>query len=93
MPIPDGYESFENDPVPVPDDMFKSRYSPNTGSLWPSLQMGNSRKLEVVLVVVVILVVVHLLTKIFAGKVCRSPFWTMIVRVAKLGKGEYCVQI
>jgi uncharacterized membrane protein YqhA len=35
------------------------------GSLWPSLQMGNSHKLEVVLVVVVVVVVVvHLLTKI-----------------------------
>jgi hypothetical protein len=24
MPISGGYESFKNDPVPVPDDMFKS---------------------------------------------------------------------
>jgi hypothetical protein len=65
MAIPGGYESFKNDPVPEPDAMFKSWYPPNTGSLWPSLQMGNSHKLEVVLVVVVVVpVVVDLLTKI-----------------------------
>jgi hypothetical protein len=41
-------KALKNDPVPVPDDMFKSRYPPITGSLWPALQMGNSHKLEVV---------------------------------------------
>jgi hypothetical protein len=83
-------KALKNDPVPVPDDMFKSRYPPITGSLWPALQMGNSHKLEVALVVVVVVlvvVVVHLLTKILQVRCVdlhsglRSEEWPNWVKV------------